>query len=161
MSVPNKPSQSDDASCKDGATFGGGVVRQILDDKFVLVCDVGFETSQNYEVKCRDDGRIDAETSAKCSLPPKVEESIKPIINIRKIRSVEHVHSGKKPTPENGSKKRGKLNDDSGRRPKRRKVMNRRRKNEFQADEGASAIPGEAVQWRPYGSDVVGMLAYN
>ena len=115
-----------DISCENGQTFGRGIIRETDDKHFVVECDVGFETSLNDEVKCRD-GVVVVEESAEC-LP--VEPSLSP--TVRKIRSSERLQSGKRPQHDHDSKRKRKANDDNGRRLKRRKTIHRRRKNGFQ-----------------------------
>ena len=152
-----------DARCENGQILEHGIVLEVGDQEFVLDCDDGFEASPSDAVKCRD-GVVVIEESARC-----VPVDASPSVTIRKIRSPEQFKSGKRHQHlEAGSKRHRKQKDDgvdtdadadadvAGRRQNRRKMMTRRRKVGFQADEGASAVPGEAVQWRSYGNDVVG-----
>ena len=150
-----------DARCENGQILEHGIVLEVDDQEFVLDCDDGFEASPSDAVKCRD-GVVVIEESARC-----VPVDTSPSVTIRKIRSPEQFKPGKRHQHlEAGSKRHQKQKDDgvgtdadadaAGRRKNRRKMLARRRKVGFQADEGASAVPGEAVQWRSYGNDVVG-----
>ena len=147
-----------DARCENGQILGHGVVLEVGERQFVLECDDGFEASPGDAVKCRD-GVIVVEESAKCVA---VDPTTSTSVTIRKIRSADQLKSGKRHHHEAATKRNRKQKeaaadaDAVGRRMNRRKMMNRRRKIGFQADEGASAVPGEAVQWRSYGNDVVG-----
>lgn len=147
-----------DARCENGQILEHGIVLELGDQQYVLDCDDGFEASpSDAVVKCRD-GVIVVEESSKC-VP--VDADASSSVTIRKIRSAEQFKSGKRHQHlEAGSKKHRKQKDGDtdadGRRLNRRKIFNRRRKINIQADEGASAVPGEAVQWRSYGNDVVG-----
>ena len=135
---------SGDTFCRDGETFQNGVIREVSENNFVVVCDLGFELSTNDVLKCRD-GFVDVDELPICS-------TVSP--TIRKIRSTDvEQHAG--------GRHRQKKVDIARRLQQRRK--NRRRKQgggHFQADEGAASMPGEAVQWRSYGNDVVGNVLF-
>ena len=149
--------------CKDGQTFGHGVIREVSSDTFLLVCDIDFELSSKNsdKVKCLD-GFVVVKESPKCR-----EMSFSP--TIRKIRTT-FVEREKRSVDKNEDRpekrRRHNNNDDSVRRSNRRKNQRRRKhqnnnnnsKHVFQADEGAASVPGEAVQWRSYGNDVVGKV---
>ncbi len=144
-----------DILCKDGQTFGQGVIREVSSDTFLLVCDSDFELSpkKGDEVKCRD-GFVVVKESPKCR-----ETSFSP--TIRKIRTTSDEREKRSVDENEGrpeKRRRHKKNDDSMRHSNRRQNLRRRKhhKHVFQSDEGAASVPGEAVQWRSYGNDVVG-----
>jgi len=146
-----------DTRCGSGQIVEHGTVLGLGNLDYVLVCDDGYEASPSDAVVTCHHGVIVVEESSKC-VPIDADTSS---VTIRKIRSAEHTKSGKQHVHlEAGTKRHRKLKaagtDADGQRKNRRKMFNRRRKINIQADEGASAVPGEAVQWRSYGNDVVG-----
>jgi hypothetical protein len=156
-----------DILCKDGQTFGHGVLREVSSNTFILVCDSDFElSSKNHdEVKCRD-GFVVVKESPKCR-----ETSFSP--TFRKIRSTHDEREMRSVDGNEGrsvKRRRHNQNDDSVRRSNRRKHQRRRKQHQnnnnnnnkhvFQSDEGAASVPGEAVQWRSYGNDVVGKVIF-
>ena len=126
---------SGDTLCRDGETFHHGVIREVGENKFVVICDVGYELSTNDVLKCRH-GFVDVDESPIClTFSP----------TIRNIRSTD---------VEEGRHRHQKI--DKARRLQQRRKRRKESRGHFQADEGAASMPGEAVQWRSYGNDVVG-----